>query len=181
MKSHFLKASIALASAIMMLLAFTSVALALPPAHNHGSSVNAKGYGTSRNSSTCRKHCDGISDSTASVNSVMNGCLANSATTYKAVVYSPQGVTRPYRVRMGNRALVTPSQSTLRKGSSGSAVQTLQDALYSKGFLGLNDIDGSFGTTTEKAVINFQTQTLGAKSADGVVGSVTWGRLFAQS
>ena len=60
------------------------------------------------------------------------------------------------------------SYPTLRKGSSGSAVKTLQKKLGIKA-------DGIFGPQTEKAVKNFQKKN--KLAVDGVVGKKTWAKL----
>ncbi|MCA9334091.1 peptidoglycan-binding protein [Candidatus Saccharibacteria bacterium] len=62
---------------------------------------------------------------------------------------------------------------TLRRGSKGEDVKTLQKALNSKG--ANLDVDGDFGPLTEGAVRRFQNQA-GIK-VDGIVGPQTWGAL----
>ena len=62
---------------------------------------------------------------------------------------------------------------TLRIGSSGTAVRTLQQALVNKGYS--LSVDGAFGPMTQNAVISFQ-RSVGI-TADGIVGPVTWGKL----
>lgn len=59
---------------------------------------------------------------------------------------------------------------TLRKGSSGDAVFTLQKKLNELGY-SLEE-DGIFGARTQKAVIDFQLDA--GLVADGVVGARTW-------
>ncbi len=62
----------------------------------------------------------------------------------------------------------------LRNGSVGVYVLVLQDALNALGFTG-GGLDGYFGPSTRRAVINFQrSQGLGA---DGIVGCATWQQL----
>ena len=63
---------------------------------------------------------------------------------------------------------------TIRKGSRGSAVETAQTLLNSKGY-NAGSADGIFGTRTESAVKGFQ-KTNGL-SADGIVGPKTWAAL----
>ncbi len=60
---------------------------------------------------------------------------------------------------------------TLKRGSQGAAVKTLQTLLKQKGFHA-GPVDGDFGPVTEAAVRSFQK----AKKlvVDGVVGPVTW-------
>ena len=69
-------------------------------------------------------------------------------------------------------------QITVRKGSSGAAVTTLQMALNALGFqCGL--ADGIFGKKTLAAVKGFQKK-FGLK-VDGIVGKQTWGAIQEQS
>ncbi|WZL71667.1 cell wall hydrolase [Clostridiaceae bacterium 35-E11] len=67
--------------------------------------------------------------------------------------------------------------ATLKYGSRGSAVVTLQQALINKGFL-KDDADGIFGPKTEKAVINFQIAY--RLLVDGIAGKQTQSTLYAQ-
>jgi peptidoglycan/xylan/chitin deacetylase (PgdA/CDA1 family) len=62
----------------------------------------------------------------------------------------------------------------LRVGSTGTAVRTLQQALANKGY-SLSP-DGVFGPITQSAVKSFQSSQ--GITADGIVGPVTWGKLF---
>lgn len=62
---------------------------------------------------------------------------------------------------------------TLRKGSSGSEVKKLQQALNRAGY-NLN-VDGIFGDKTLDAVTKYQKSK--GLSVDGIVGSQTWGKL----
>ena len=68
------------------------------------------------------------------------------------------------------------SQPTLRRGSSGSAVTTLQTRLQALGF-DPGPIDGIFGSGTDSAVRAFQRAR--GLDADGIVGSQTWAALYA--
>ncbi|NTU73543.1 peptidoglycan-binding protein [Candidatus Roizmanbacteria bacterium] len=63
----------------------------------------------------------------------------------------------------------------LKKGSSGARVSRIQDALKSAGYFNGN-IDGIFENETDEAVKRFQSQS--GLPADGMVGAVTWARLF---
>jgi len=62
----------------------------------------------------------------------------------------------------------------LKIGSSSSSVRTLQQALVNKGYS--LSVDGVFGPVTQSAVMSFQRSQ--GITVDGIVGSVTWGRLF---
>lgn len=67
--------------------------------------------------------------------------------------------------------------STLKKGSKGEEVKTLQTLLKSKSYnIGEWGVDGIFGQATEYAVEDFQSEK-GIK-ADGVVGKDTWTALL---
>ncbi|QRN99508.1 peptidoglycan-binding protein [Archangium violaceum] len=71
-------------------------------------------------------------------------------------------------------AASSPSMPTLKLGSSGASVKTLQQALAKAGF-SPGAVDGQFGPKTAAAVKAFQS----AKGlvADGIVGPKTWARL----
>ena len=68
----------------------------------------------------------------------------------------------------------TPARPTLRKGSRGDLVTTLQQMLDKAGY-SPGKIDGIFGTNTEKAVRQFQSAH--GLTADGVCGPRTWAAL----
>ncbi|MEZ6187490.1 MAG: peptidoglycan-binding protein [Planctomycetota bacterium] len=68
------------------------------------------------------------------------------------------------------------SQPTLRQGSRGAAVRTLQTLLKQRGF-DPGPIDGIFGNMTLAAVRRFQSAR--RLVVDGVVGPQTWGALNA--
>lgn len=61
--------------------------------------------------------------------------------------------------------------TTLKNGSKGNDVKTLQTALNKVGNYGLT-VDGIFGAKTEAAVRNYQTKK--GLSVDGIVGTKTW-------
>lgn len=65
----------------------------------------------------------------------------------------------------------------LRNGSRGQYVLDLQGRLRTLG-LYKGGLDGDFGAATEKAVKAFQTK-YALKPVDGVVGNVTWSKLYA--
>lgn len=66
---------------------------------------------------------------------------------------------------------------TLNQGDSGNAVALLQRLLILYGYTNLvGTVDGSFGSKTKEAVLQFQRdQNLTVK--DGIVGAVTWRQL----
>lgn len=71
---------------------------------------------------------------------------------------------------------VTPTRSTIRKGSKGEDVKYAQQKLISLGYdLSPYGADGSFGTKTQTAVKAFQRDH--GLSADGIIGSNTWAAL----
>jgi peptidoglycan hydrolase-like protein with peptidoglycan-binding domain len=63
------------------------------------------------------------------------------------------------------------AEPTLRRGSTGTAVRQLQQALTDLGYAP-GPIDGNFGPRTESAVRAFQADR--GIGVDGVVGPVTW-------
>lgn len=73
--------------------------------------------------------------------------------------------------------LTTKSLPVLRNGSKGDTVRAMQIMLLGYGYdLGIWKDDGEFGSATEKAVREFQTEK--DLEADGVVGVKTWGKLL---
>ncbi len=69
----------------------------------------------------------------------------------------------------------TVALPVLSKGNKGEAVRALQILLNGRLDLGLQ-MDGSFGTATQKAVTDFQTKS--GLTADGCVGAKTWAQLL---
>jgi len=69
------------------------------------------------------------------------------------------------------------SMPTLRRGSRGPAVADLQRRLAAAGF-SPGTADGIFGSLTDAAVKSFQRSR--GITADGIVGSQTWGQFYAQ-
>jgi peptidoglycan hydrolase-like protein with peptidoglycan-binding domain len=70
----------------------------------------------------------------------------------------------------------------IRQGDSGDAVRDVQHRLVDLGLrLDPDDLEGSFGPSTEAAIKAFQRQR--GLPADGIVGPDTWGQLvtFASS
>lgn len=72
----------------------------------------------------------------------------------------------------------TAASSVLKRGSQGSAVQNVQEALRRLGYFE-GKADGDFGEYTENAVKSFQAQN--GLTADGVVGSATLAKLGSSS
>ena len=68
------------------------------------------------------------------------------------------------------------SQPTIKNGSTGPAVQLLQERLNAKGFH--VTVDSTFGPAT--AVVVEQFQASANLSADGIVGPTTWSYLMAE-
>lgn len=68
----------------------------------------------------------------------------------------------------------TNTKPTLRKGSKGESVKTLQDKLNKLGY-NCGEVDGDFGSNTLKAVKLFQTDK--GLEVDGIVGAKTWAAL----
>ena len=82
---------------------------------------------------------------------------------------TPDGIVGPQTWNRLNN--LTPQDQTLRRGSIGTAVEYLQQKLYSK-LYNTGAIDGIFGTNTENAVREFQQEN--GLVADGIVGPLTW-------
>ena len=75
-------------------------------------------------------------------------------------------------------APTVPDMPMLYRGCTGDAVKTLQEKLNAKGFDSGN-VDGIFGAKTYAAVTAFQkANSLGV---DGIVGKLTWGKLYGIS
>ena len=75
-------------------------------------------------------------------------------------------------------AAVVPDMPMLYRGCTGDAVKTLQDKLNALGYNSGN-VDGIFGAKTYAAVTAFQkANSLGV---DGIVGKLTWGKLYGIS
>ena len=72
---------------------------------------------------------------------------------------------------------ITCEAVTLRKGSKGFLVTTLQTFLILQNFTcGSCGADGDFGNDTEKAVRSYQT--MNKLDVDGIVGSQTWSKIL---
>lgn len=73
---------------------------------------------------------------------------------------------------------ISPSTSSLRLGSSGEAVTSLQRRLNELGF-SVGTVDGVYGAKTEHAVTEFQ-KTSGL-TTDGIAGKMTLAMLYSTS
>lgn len=76
-------------------------------------------------------------------------------------------------------ATALAASSTLKLGSSGSEVTTLQERLINLGYLDYSGSTGYYGTVTKTAVTRFQT--INGLTADGIAGSKTQSALYASS
>lgn len=90
----------------------------------------------------------------------------------QSMLYSDQAVAG----NIGNLSAEnnTTAFVTLRYGSEGEAVSTIQNRLISMGYL-TGTADGKFGSNTKKAVIAFQKAN--GLTADGVVGENTYAKM----
>lgn len=75
-------------------------------------------------------------------------------------------------------ATPTSTSSSLRNGSTGTAVRTLQQRLKELGYYS-GSVDGDFGDGTEQAVIAFQKAN--GLNADGVAGTQTITKLYSNN
>ena len=75
-------------------------------------------------------------------------------------------------------AVVASDMPMLYRGCTGDAVKTLQEKLNAKGFDSGN-VDGIFGAKTYAAVTAFQKAN--GLGVDGIVGKLTWGKLYGVS
>ena len=75
-------------------------------------------------------------------------------------------------------ATATPATTTLKKGSTGSDVRTMQQRLKELGYL-TGSADGDFGTATEEAVKAFQKAN--GLTVDGKAGTKTLQKLYSDS
>ena len=72
-------------------------------------------------------------------------------------------------------APTVPDMPMLYRGCTGDAVKTLQEKLNAKGF-DSGSVDGIFGAKTYAAVTAFQKAN--GLGVDGIVGKLTWGKLY---
>ncbi len=75
-------------------------------------------------------------------------------------------------------ATATPASTTLKKGSTGTDVRTMQQRLKELGYL-TGSVDGDFGTATEEAVMAFQKAN--GLTVDGKAGTKTLEKLYSSS
>ena len=92
----------------------------------------------------------------------------------QTALYSDSAIRGNANLTGGETALV----NTLRYGSEGTEVTTLQNRLIALGYLA-GSADGKFGRDTKSAVIAFQKAN--GLSADGVVGADTSAKLYASN
>ena len=78
----------------------------------------------------------------------------------------------------GYYAPTVPDMPMLYRGCTGDAVKTLQEKLNATGFDSGN-VDGIFGAKTYAAVTAFQKAN--GLGVDGIVGKLTWGKLYGVS
>lgn len=83
------------------------------------------------------------------------------------------------RALYGTGSGSTVTYSTLREGDTGSAVKTMQYALYELGYYD-GKIDSDYGATTKDAVRAFQIQN-GITPVDGIAGNKTLQKLYSSS
>jgi lipoprotein-anchoring transpeptidase ErfK/SrfK len=97
--------------------------------------------------------------------------LVAAASAAGASVALPPGVT----AHTGAATAAATSQPTLRLGSRGSVVASLQQRLTALHYFDVGAADGVFGQNTYHAVVAFQkVQSL---ARDGIVGPATWAKL----
>ncbi len=77
---------------------------------------------------------------------------------------------------LGGGPAAAVTYPTLRLGSSGTAVTTLQQRLSALGYW-LGGVDGHFGALTQQAV--YAIQKAAGITRDGTVGAVTWSKVNA--
>ncbi|MDR0840227.1 MAG: SH3 domain-containing protein [Christensenellaceae bacterium] len=82
-----------------------------------------------------------------------------------------------YRTHLTMTTASMASASMLKQGMAGEEVEKLQKELYRRGFLGKDNLTGSFSSTTRKAVLEYQ-KAAGLGSADGVAGAETLNSIY---
>jgi len=128
-----------------------------------------------------QKRLKALGYETGSIDGVFGDITHNAVVLYQGNAHIVQdGIVGPVtwgKLNNGAASLVPdpPQSNYLKKGSRGDAVTTVQARLIVLGYLN-DDADGIFGKLTHAAVVAFQTDQ-GIK-VDGIVGPVTYGRLF---
>lgn len=84
----------------------------------------------------------------------------------------PSSPAKPSKPTTGNK--LGDKMPTVKRGSKGEDVRTLQGLLYARHWK--ISVDGIFGKQTEDAVRAFQAKY--AKPVDGIVGPITWNKLL---
>lgn len=111
---------------------------------------------------------DDIAGATREINGGLNGLAARRAYLTRAKTAVADA--------LAGQMLAAPALPTLRRGSGGDAVETLQRALSSAFSPSLTlAIDGDFGAATELVVKHFQQSR--SLKADGIVAAKTWAAL----
>ena len=82
----------------------------------------------------------------------------------------------PSKSENGTTGIVVVTMNTLRRGNKGAQVKVLQFLLNENGF-NAGNVDGIFGSNTEKAVKAYQTYK--RLSVDGICGRNIWAKLLA--
>ena len=100
--------------------------------------------------------------------------VENFQTTHNLV---PDGIVGPITWERLEEIIVPghPEYAVLKEGTTGEDVRILQNKLKLLGYFP-GSITGSFGPETKAAVIEFQTNN--GLVADGIVGPMTWDKLF---
>jgi len=82
-----------------------------------------------------------------------------------------------YRTHLTLTSSSIASGSMLKSGMEGEEVEKLQRELYNRGFMSKSSLNGTYDSTTKKAVLEYQ-QTAGLSSADGIAGAETLNSLY---
>lgn len=107
----------------------------------------------------------------------LNSIAARHNTTLQAILAANPQITNPDMIRPGQTIFIPvpgTTYPTLRLGSRGAAVSTLQNRLVAAGF-NPGPVDGIFGRRTHEAVLAFQKSK--NLTQDGIVGPRTWAAL----
>lgn len=109
----------------------------------------------------------GPTDNGSATSTPSSGANATVAVVTSAPTNTPKATATP-----------TATSSSLRNGSTGTAVKTLQQRLKELGYYS-GSVDGKFGDGTEQAVIAFQKAN--GLTADGVAGTKTITKLYSNN